>query len=348
MARGIAVLGMFAAHIGVMPAEWTAPGGWLNVAHGRSSILFATVAGVSLALISGRAAPVTGAALAGVRSRLAVRAACLLLIGALLEALGTRVYVILGFYAVYFVLALPVLRWPVRRLVGAAAVVAVVGPPLAYWGPEALVRAGFGANDVVTHYLVSGHYPAVVWMAYVLVGLAIGRSTALTSGRVRAAMVAGGLGAAAVCAAASSLLVRAAGGADSVRTAIAAATGARSGPWPPASGLFLAGPHDDTFFEVVGSGGVAVAVIGLCLCVGRLGARVLAPLAAVGSMALTVYTLQILAIWRWDLLAATSNDQLVIMTLVSLAAATVWRATLGRGPLERIVAAVATSATAPR
>jgi uncharacterized membrane protein YeiB len=349
VARGIAVLGMFTAHIGVMSDDWTGSNGWLNVAHGRSSILFATVAGLSLALISGRAEPFTGAVMSRVRSRILIRAVCLLVVGLLLEALGTRVYVILGFYAVYFALAVPVLGWPVRRLVGTAAVVAVVGPPLVYWGPEALVRAGIGADDVVTHYLLSGHYPAVVWMAYVLMGLAIGRSAALTSARVRIAMIVGGAGIAAVSAAASSLLVGADGGADAVRTAIAAtSTGVPGSAGPPVSGLFLSGPHDDTLLEVVGSGGFAVAVIGLCLCVGRIGARALAPLAAVGSMALTVYTLQIVAIWRWNLLDVTSNDQLVVMTLVSLAGATAWRATLGRGPFERIVARIATSATATR
>ena len=37
---------------------------------------------------------------------------------------------ILGVYAVLFVLALPFLRWPPARLLAAAAAVAVVGPPL--------------------------------------------------------------------------------------------------------------------------------------------------------------------------------------------------------------------------
>ncbi|QAY68674.1 heparan-alpha-glucosaminide N-acetyltransferase domain-containing protein [Xylanimonas protaetiae] len=355
VARGLAVLGMFAAHVGVTTGDWSEPSGWLSLAHGRSSILFATVAGLSLALVTGRDRPPEGDALVRARLRLVVRAACLLAVGALLDLLGTRVYLILGFYAVYFVLAVPVLRWPPRRLVRAAAVVAVVGPPLAFWGPEVLARAGLrlprDGDGAVTHFLLTGHYPAVVWMAYVLVGLAIGRSAALTSAGPRTLLVLGGAAAFLLSSMLSTGLVEQAGGSDAVRQAVTATESrwvpephAWGDPWPPAEGQLLAGPHDDTLLEVVGSGGFAVMVVGLCLSVGRLGSRVLAPLAAVGSMALTVYTLQIVAIWRWDLLDATTNGPLAVMVLVALAAATAWRAALGRGPLERVVGGLADAA----
>ncbi|ACZ31384.1 hypothetical protein Xcel_2368 [Xylanimonas cellulosilytica DSM 15894] len=357
VARGIAVLGMFTAHVGVTSDDWSRLDGWLGLAHGRSSILFATVAGLSLALVTGRAHPLDGEALVRARLRVLVRAACLLAVGALLDALGTRVYLILGFYAVYFALAVPVLRWRVHRLVTAAAIVAVVGPPLAYWGPEALARAGLrlprDGDGAVTHFLLSGHYPAVVWMAYLLVGLAIGRSAALTSARTRAGLVVGGAAGWWLASAASAVLLQPAGGVLAVRAAVTTTTSTSAtgplawvAPWPPVAGLFLAGPHDDTLLEVIGSGGFAVMVIGLCLCVGRVGARVLAPLAAVGSMALTVYTVQIIAIWRWDLLDVRTNGPLAWMVLISLAAATAWRALLGRGPLERLVARLANAAAA--
>ncbi len=355
IARGIAVLGMFAAHVGVTTDDWSTLPGWLNLAHGRSSILFATVAGVSLALVTGRSQPPDGDALVRARVRILVRAACLLAIGALLDLLGTRVYLILGFYAAYFVLAVPVLRWSPRRLVSLAVVVAVAGPPLAYWGPEALARADLrlprDGDGAVTHFLLSGHYPAVVWMAYVFVGLAIGRSAALTSGWVRAALVAGGAAAWWVCSAVSTRLLEPAGGAEAVIAEVAKRQSrwfpepfAWHDPWPPVEGQLLAGPHHDTLLEVVGSGGFAVMVLGLCLCVGRVGSRVLAPLAAVGSMALTVYTLQIVAIWQWELLDTETNGPLGVMVLVTLAAATAWRAAFGPGPLERLVSALAGAA----
>ncbi|BDZ43068.1 hypothetical protein GCM10025865_23670 [Paraoerskovia sediminicola] len=57
VARGLAVLGMFAAHVGVV--EGARGAGWLTIADGRSSILFAVVAGISIALVTGGAAPRT-------------------------------------------------------------------------------------------------------------------------------------------------------------------------------------------------------------------------------------------------------------------------------------------------
>ena len=53
LARGLAVLGMLAAHLLVIERfDPTRPGTWVDVVNGRSSILFATLAGVSIALLS--------------------------------------------------------------------------------------------------------------------------------------------------------------------------------------------------------------------------------------------------------------------------------------------------------
>ena len=68
--------------------------------NGRSSILFAVLAGVSLALLSGRTDPVRGDDLVRARTRILVRAAWVFAIGGALEALGTDVDIILGVYAV--------------------------------------------------------------------------------------------------------------------------------------------------------------------------------------------------------------------------------------------------------
>ncbi len=354
VARGIAVLGMFTAHVGVTDDDLGSLTGWLSLAHGRSSILFALVAGVSLALVTGRDEPVDGEALVHARARLLVRAVLLLALVALLDLLGTRVLLILGFYAAYFVLALPFLRWSPRRLLAAAAVVAVVGPPVVLWLPAVLARAGLrlpgDGSGALTDFLVTGAYPAAVWMAYVLVGMAIGRSD-LTSERLRSVMVVGGLTAAAVGALVSERLVAAAGGQRALEEQVEATSESFGGladpwsaPWPTGEYLFLAGPHHDTTLEVVGSGGFAVAVLGLCLFAGPVGSRVLAPLAAVGAMALTVYSLQIVAIWHWDLLGSETNGPLAVMVVVTLVAATLWRFFLGRGPLERFFAHVAARA----
>ncbi|WP_285107210.1 heparan-alpha-glucosaminide N-acetyltransferase domain-containing protein [Promicromonospora sp. MEB111] len=391
IARGVAVLGMFTAHVGVTSDDLGTFEGWLSLAHGRSSILFATVAGLSLALVTGGSTPFTGERMRTARARILVRVVLLLALVAVLDLFGTRVLLILGFYAAYFVLALPFLRVPPGRLAAIAVLVAVVGPVLVYYGPEALARAGLRAphdgSGAATDFLLTGHYPALVWMAYVLAGLALGRCD-LRSPTVHLGLVAGGFGVAALTAVASAVLVADAGGLTAIEGQVtvtssefAASPPAWSDPWPPVSGLYLEGPHDDTMFEALGSGGFALGVLGLCLLLGgvardgwsagavagagdnaaaRDGAQtggvlqaarvvVLAfvtPLAAVGALALTVYSLQIVTIWwwtrtYWDLLDPATNTPLGWMVLVTLVVATLWRALLGRGPLERLFGWVA-------
>lgn len=378
IARGIAVLGMFTAHVGVTSDDIGTLEGWLSLAHGRSSILFATVAGLSLALFTGGANPLTGDAMRTARARILVRAVLLLALVAVLDLLGGRVLLILGFYAAYFVLALPFLRLPPVRLAAAAVIVAVIGPFLVYYGPEALARAGLQAprdgSGAATDFLLTGHYPALVWMAYVLAGLAVGRCD-LRSPTLRLGLVAGGFGLAAVSSVASAALVADAGGLEAIDRLLGmtlsqnlAEPPAWSDPWPPLAGLYLEGPHDDTMFEALGSGGFALGVLGLCLLVGGRGTAgawgdgrgtrqvarrvvlaVTAPLAAVGAMALTVYSAQLVVIWWWartgvDLLTYPSNEPLGVMVLSALAAATLWRALFGRGPLERVFARITRTA----
>ncbi|MHA7132440.1 heparan-alpha-glucosaminide N-acetyltransferase domain-containing protein [Oerskovia turbata] len=363
LARGLAILGMFAAHVGVTSDGFSTGEGWLSLVHGRSSILFAVIAGVSLAIVSGRSTPLTGVPALQARTRILVRAVMLLAIAGVLDLLGTPVALILGFYAAYFVLALPFLRWSPRRLFGLALVIAVVGPVVVYWLPEVMARAGlnapFDGSGALTDFLLSGMYPALVWMAYVFVGLGIGR-LGLASRRLQVTLAVGGLLTAFAAYMASALLtgswltavLTASGPAADVLDESYKASGIYgeeilpwSAPLPTADYLLLAGPHTDTTLEVVGSGGFALAVLGLCLLVG--GRRpvlwALSPLAAVGSMALTVYCLQIVAIFVWEdpLLTGTGNGELAMLVGGSLAFATVWRWSFGRGPLERLMGWVA-------
>ncbi len=54
MAGALPVFGMLGAHFSGVPADVdVSPSNWLGVVHGRSSILFPVLAGVSLALLTG-------------------------------------------------------------------------------------------------------------------------------------------------------------------------------------------------------------------------------------------------------------------------------------------------------
>jgi uncharacterized membrane protein YeiB len=333
-ARGLAVLGMMAAHVAVpRTLDLQDPATWLAVADGRSSILFATLAGVSIALMSGRGRPADGPDLARVRLRILVRAACLFLLGGLLAALQTYVAVILEVYAVLFVALLPLLRWRASRLLALAAVAAVALPvattALAIHFDAALMRP-----DPLVILVVTGHYPALTWVAFAIAGLGVGR-LALGSARVQLLLVTVGAG----------LAVLAYGGSALLEGAVAA---------PPPGWEFILSttPHEGSPFEVVGSGGFAIAVIGLCLRVAALLPVVLVPLEAVGQLALTVYATHIVLI---DLISPegeliADDGAYLAFLLVTLALCLLWTRIVGRGPLERALGTVAgrTADLAPR
>lgn len=342
VARGLAVLGMFVAHLGD-----DGPGGrhdpeWFVIADGRSSALFALLAGLSLALTSGRQVLPSGIPL--IRARLAalVRAGVLLLLGVLLVALQTPVLVILPAYAVLFALAVPFLGLRRRWLVVGAVAVAVISPtvifalttPTAEGRPSVLARLTNQADPVQLPMdeLVTGPYPALVFLAYVLLGMAVGRSD-LSRTRTHTILVGAGTGLACLAWGTSRLAQ------DSLGT----------GATPLTLRLVSAAAHDNSTLEVIGNSGTSLTVIGLCLLITRPTARygraltgVLAPVAATGAMPLTVYSLQIGAISLlgndvvWD---PQSNTVLIWFIATALIGAWSWRHFLGRGPLERLLKA---------
>ena len=332
VARGLAVLGMFGAHLGDTGDLGWDPATWRALVDGRSSILFATMAGISIALLSGGRTPFAGRELARARTRVLVRAAWVFAIGGVLELLGTFVAIILGVYAVLFVLALPFLRWSPARLLPAAGVVVLAAPPLTVAvGQYATEHDQEGGAFVFL--LFTGYYPAAVWSAFVLVGLAVGRLD-LEAARVRAGLVAAGSAAAVLGYLGGLLSTRELAPGERL-VGIEAGFGS-SGEWDPA---WFAGarPHSGTPLEVVGSGGFAVAVIGVCLVLADLLPRLTYPLASAGALALSVYTAQIVAIRVVEAESSADWGQWVRFTLTALVLATAWRLRLGRGPLERLL-----------
>ncbi|MET0887540.1 MAG: heparan-alpha-glucosaminide N-acetyltransferase domain-containing protein, partial [Mycetocola sp.] len=169
IARGLAILGMFVAH--TMPRS---DEGELLV-DGRSSILFATLAGVSLGLLSGGTAPPGPGARSAVRRVVFVRALFVFLLGVLLWTLGSEIAIILDYYAIMFLLVLPLLFAGRTVVLTTAAILLVVAPVLAR-----LVDPGnrepASVLDVIREYLLTGYYPALVWLPLLLVGLVAARS----------------------------------------------------------------------------------------------------------------------------------------------------------------------------
>ena len=175
LARGLAMLGMFGAHVGYTgDGNLLDPWGWLSIVHGRSAVLFALLAGVSIAILSGRSTPLDGVELLQARTRILARAVVIFAVGGILEALGTNVAVILPVYALLFVGSLPFLRWSSKRLFLLAGALALVSPVVAalYLGLGAI---GVGGASAFLDLLITGPYPGIIWIVFVLVGLGVGR-----------------------------------------------------------------------------------------------------------------------------------------------------------------------------
>ena len=190
VARALAVLGMVGAHVATTADEVRIfePDTWSALVHGRSSILFAVLAGISISLMTGRTSIPRRDDLPRLRLNLIGRGAAVFVIGLALELLGTPVAVILTVYGLLYVAAIPMLRWRVRQLLLAAGVLAVAGPPLL-----ALARAlSLGATGPGLDMVLFGTYPITVWMAFVLVGMAIGRAR-VEAARTAAVLLVAGL-----------------------------------------------------------------------------------------------------------------------------------------------------------
>jgi uncharacterized membrane protein len=354
VARGVALLGMMVVHL--LPpttAEGDPSAIWM-VFVGKSAALFAVVAGVGIAFSTGRTRVPPAGEWAAAATSLLVRA---VLIGALGLALGMIVpvdtaHVILPYYAVLFLLAIPLLRLPVRQLLVLAAVAAVAFPVLSHLvraelPPHELANPTFAdltaAPEVARDLALTGAYPALPWLTYVLVGLALGRSRLSRAAVV--AMTGAGLVVASVAWVVSWALLEQAGGRSSLLESarpplprpevrdllvyggdgVAPATN----PW----WLATAAPHTATPLDLLLTTGLAVAVLGLCIATGWVAPRLLRPLAAAGSMPLTLYAAHLL------LLATPAmpggGGGLLLQAAVLVAGALLWRKRFDRGPLEQ-------------
>ncbi|MFT4258561.1 heparan-alpha-glucosaminide N-acetyltransferase domain-containing protein [Microbacterium sp.] len=353
VARGLAILGMAGAHIGETGSfDLLDPSTWSALVHGRSSILFAVLAGVSISLMTGRAVAPEPARTPSLRLNLVGRGAVIFVIGLVLEMFGTPIAVILTLYGLLYVAVIPFLRWRSSRLLIAAAVFAVAGPPLLAL-VTALTLHPYGAGIAFVLY---GSYPITVWMAFVLGGMALGR---LHVERLDTAAAALGIGVGLMVFGYGLGLVWLAGGAGTSQAQVSTAEGGW-GDYPQAlaeadplgamlASVFAVDPHSGGVAEILGSGGFALTVIALCLLIARPLRPVLLPFGALGSMPLSAYSLHVILV---ALISGPggffqSNVFWAVTAIALLIIATAWSIFAGRGPLERLVGWVARATASP-
>ena len=119
VARCLALLGMVATHVLASHDPDGSLSGSQWLAGGRASALFAVLAGVSLALMTGRRTPVQGTERGRRSLALATRAVLVATIGLALGGLETGIAVILTYYGVLFLMALPFLGLDHQAAAGA-------------------------------------------------------------------------------------------------------------------------------------------------------------------------------------------------------------------------------------
>lgn len=377
IARFCALAGMMATHLWTSEGDGSSPL-LSDVLGGKAAALFAVLAGVGIALTARRY--LAEGRRASARWAVFARGLVLVALGLTLGLIPGGIVIILVYYGVLFWLALPLVTAPTRVVASVAVVWAVLWPQLSWVYRATLERPQYELASaawtdfgdpliLVRGLLITGTYPALGWVPYVLAGLVVGRAViaardtqALRMLAVRLVAIGGAM--AVVALMVSTLLLRVFGG----RLAIAEALGispydARLDEWIYQNGYGTIGvespwllaapsPHTGTTFDLAITIGIAVAVIGATLLLGSVlgptGRRVLSPLTAAGGAPLTVYTLHVITEAIVPPIAATvtaettgwwdSSVQLWLLHVVgALLLGLVLTLLRSRGPLETVI-----------
>ena len=362
MARCLALLGMVATHV----LDSHQADGDLAlaqaVAGGRASALFAVLAGVTLALMTGGREPVRGRERLARSVGVAVRALVIAFIGLFLGDLQTGLAIILTYYGVLFLLGLPFVGLRAPALFGLAAVWLVAAPVVSQVLRPELPPRGFASpnflqlaepGQLLSELTFTGYYPVVPWLAYLLAGMALGRLD-LSRRRVQAWVAGAGVVLAVLATVVSRFATSrpgvvdelVAGGGSTVVTGselLDEIAGGMFGQTPvggPWEWLLVVAPHSTTPFDLAQTIGSSLAVIGGCLLlVGALPStwrRGVAIAFGAGTMTLSLYTLHVL-MKTPEVPPAEIPGSFMWHVAVLLLIGALYVYAGSRGPLERMV-----------
>lgn len=372
LARGLAIFGMYADHVGPAPSVGGALGWLMEMAHGRSSALFALLAGFTLIILTGRPQPRTGRAGRQAMGRVLIRSAVLIALGYALTWLDTDVDVILACYGLIFVLALPLYRLRATTLAVIAASAALVMPLVLYalraageagsWADAVVARdplARVTGGDGFVELFVTGAYPVLTWLPFIIAGMAVAKLDLTRPGMLTRLALSGGA-LATLGYGGSWLALHLVPGALSAVNAVTAGSSAGSAWWSDAAGapsegtpywLLVAAPHSQTTWSILGNTGVALLVLAVCLAAMDRSAflrRSAAPVVAAGSISLTAYVGHIGAIkvlGADELPVDAALPVLVTFITATMLFALVWKRYFRRGPLEHLLHVATTTRT---
>ncbi|WP_217907501.1 DUF418 domain-containing protein [Massilia sp. BJB1822] len=329
LARCLALIGMVLVNFRLAMGATTGGPPWLGrlleALEGRSAATFVTLAGIGLALASRKLAYLDAL------SQTARRAVILMAVG-LVNFLVFPADII-HYYAIYFIvgaLCLPLAtRWLLLLIGAIAAVFTALLFAFDYgygwnWNdlsyPDFWTPQGFARN-----LFFNGWHPVLPWAAFFLWGLVLARLR-MEDPQIQRRMIAGGSGAA----------------------MLAYALSAAVNAWYPSlGGLFGVTPLPPVPLYLLAGGGIATAVIGVCLWAAQRWHQAgwLQALLPAGRMTLTLYIAHILlgmgVLEQIGWLQGRSMPQAVLASLLYCAAALgfawLWAQRVKRGPLETLM-----------
>ncbi len=351
LARALAVFGMVVVNFKiVMGAEENGPEWLVNLVgllNGRAAATFVVLAGVGLSLLSRKGRGLADRdLLAHDRRILLKRAAFLFIIGLLYTPIWPAD--ILHFYGVYIAVAAFLLGAPTRRLWALAGSLVLGFGVMLFcldyeqgWDWSTLSYEGFWTPDgMVRHVFFNGFHPVVPWLAFLLLGMILGRQD-MSSAVLQRRVFAWGAGVAAAAELVSWLFIRAIPAGDPAEQEIILAIFG-TGPMPPMPLYMLAGA------------GTACAVIAAMVALGQRcrDSAWLAPFVATGQLALTLYVAHVvIGMGTLEAIGRLNNQTLGYSLLASglfclagVGFAHVWRKRAKRGPLEAIMRTLTDSA----
>ncbi|MGX9576914.1 DUF418 domain-containing protein [Mesorhizobium sp. f-mel] len=254
--------------------------------------------------------------------------------------------VVLAYYGLCFLLVLPLCRLDAVTLAAIALSTALVSPQLAFLINQMMDEEM--AFDPFVTLLLSGMYPAITWIPFIIAGMAVARLN-LTKVTTRRWLATAGIALAVLGYGGSALALHYVPGVAQTITAYGGDVGdlwwSDAGEWfrsfeAGPVWLWVASPHSETTFSILGNTGVALLVLAISLAVSDTRLRVLTgPIVAVGSMSLTAYVLHL---WGIRLLGITEEpgSSLYLLggfVLATSAFAMLWRRAFGQGPLEALM-----------
>ncbi|MFT6399192.1 MAG: putative membrane protein YeiB [Bradymonadia bacterium] len=346
IARAVAVFGMVVVNFKVVMGAESAGPSWLvwtiGLLDGRAAATFVLLAGAGLSLLSRRSRNSADASgIARDRRTVLRRAVFLFFVGLAYTPIWPAD--ILHFYGVYIAVAALFLTAPTRVLLTAASLLALLFMVLLLvlnyetgWDWEGLNYIGFWTPaGMMRHLFFNGFHPVVPWLAFMLVGMALGRldlSNADTRNRVlRWSVSAAVLGESVSWGLRRWLMTSALSVQE--KADLIAVVG--TDPMPP------------VILYMVAAGGTAVTIVVACISLGQRfhSAVWMRPIVATGQMALTLYVAHVvIGMGVLEAAGALENQSLNfalvsagIFCAASLVFASRWSLRFRRGPLESLM-----------